>query len=322
MAASSNEPGGLAPALSGAWRELQGRAGRLGCYVAGDGPPMLLVHSINAAGSAYEVKPIFEHARVHHRVWAPDLPGFGRSDRSPRHYDPALYVAAIHDVVDAMQAEAGAAPIDALAISLGAEFVARAITERPDWARSLALVTPTGFSASYAGLDGTAGSTREVPGLHAFFTFPLWSQAFFDLLTSRRSIRYFLRRTFGSTAIDEGLVAYDHLTTHQPGARNAPYAFVSGRLFSRDIQDVYRRLTLPVWVPHATRGDFKDFSAVGWAAQRGNWRFQPFPTGALPHFERPAEFLAAYDAFLAEVAQASTSPSEPRSPSPNRRSLT
>jgi pimeloyl-ACP methyl ester carboxylesterase len=309
----------LPPALPGERRELTGRAGRLGCYVAGRGSPMLLVHSINAAGSAYEVKPVYEHMRSSRRVWAVDLPGFGGSDRSPRDYEPALYVAAVHDVLDAIAAESGPVPVDALAISLGSEFLARAVAERPERARTLALVTPTGFSRSYAGLHGAPpGSTREIPGLYGFFTFPLWSQGFYDLLVSRRSIRYFLQRTYGSKEIDEGLLDYDYVTAHQPGAKNAPYAFVSGRLFSKDIRDVYRRLTQPVWVPHATRGDFKDFSAAaGWTEERPNWRFQPFPTGALPHFERPSEFLAAYDAFLAEPSQpASPPPSAPRSPNP------
>ena len=138
------------------------------------------------------------------------------------------------------------------------------------------------------GCMGHPAPRARCRGSIGFFTFPLWSQGFYDLLTSRRSIRYFLQRTFGSKDIDEGMVDYDYLTTHQPGAKNAPYAFVSGRLFSKDIRSVYRRLTLPVWVPHATRGDFKDFSANGWALARPNWRFQPYPTGALPHFEQPA----------------------------------
>jgi pimeloyl-ACP methyl ester carboxylesterase len=306
----------LPPALPGEHRELHGRAGRLGYYVAGNGPPMLLVHSVNAAASAYETKPIYEHAMARHRVWAPDLPGFGTSDRSDRPYERDLFVAAIHDMLDAIAADAGSAPVDALAISLGSEFLVHALIERPDRVRTLALVTPTGFSRRYADMRGPPGSSREVPGLHAFFTFPLWSQGIYDLLVSRRGIRYFLQRTFGSAAIDEGMVEYDYLTSHQPGAKHAPFAFVAGRLFSRDIQDAYRRLTIPVWVPHATRGDFKDFGAAGWTAERANWRLQPYPTGALPHFEQPKTFLADYDHFLTAAAQPLSLPSGPRSPSP------
>ena len=309
----------LMPAVAGERRELDRRAGRLSYYVAGSGPPLLLIHSINAAGSAYEVKPIFEHARAaRRRVYAVDLPGFGFSDRSKRRYDVRLYVDAVHDMLETIAAEHGQAPVDALAISLSSEFLARAAVERPERVRRLAFVTPTGFGRAYHLLRKPTGATREIPGLHAFFTFPLWSQAFYDLLVSRASIRYFLQRTFGSKRIDEGLLDYDYLTTHQPGAKNAPYAFVSGRLFSADVREVYEKLTQPVWVPHATRGDFRDFSEAGWAAARPNWTFQPFDTGALPHFERPDEFLAAFDAFFApEPATSSySSVSEARSPSP------
>lgn len=287
----------LPPAMDADRRELRGRAGRLSYYVAGAGTPVLLVHSINAAGSAYEVRPAFEHLRNRHRVYAPDLPGFGFSDRSPRRYDIRLYVDAVHDMLDAIGTETRE-PIDALALSLASEFVARAAADRPDAFATLALVTPTGFSARYATLRGGREESREIPGMHAAFSFPLWSQAFYDLLVTRPSIRYFLQRTYGSKNIDAGMLDYDYLTTHQPGAKNAPLAFVAGRLFSADIRAVYERLTLPIWVPHATRGDFKDFTAADWARTRPNWTFQPFDAGALPHFERRDEFMAAYDRFL------------------------
>jgi pimeloyl-ACP methyl ester carboxylesterase len=299
----------LPHAVSGERREIDGRAGRLSYYVAGEGAPLLLVHSINAAASAYEVRPIFEAMRGERRVYAVDLPGYGFSDRSARRYEVRLFVDAVHDMVDAIADEAGEEPIDALAISLGAEFLARVVAERPERFRTIALVTPTGFSRTYGKLEPAPG-TREIPGLYGLFTFPLWTRGFYDLLVSRRSIRYFLKRTFGSDRIDEGLVDYDYVTAHQPGARHAPYAFVSGRLFSRDIRSVYERLELPVWLPHATRGDFKDFSQAGWTQARDNWVIQPFPTGALPHFEQPDQFMADYRRFLYSSA------SDPRSPRP------
>jgi pimeloyl-ACP methyl ester carboxylesterase len=290
----------LPPAVSGERREHNGRAGRLSYYVAGQGEPLLLIHSINAAASAYEVRPIFEHMRARYRVYAPDLPGFGFSDRSARDYTVRLYVDAVHEMLRVIEAESGEEPIDALAVSLSSEFLARVAIERPGCFRSLTLVTPTGFSRAYRTLEGDG--SREIPGMHAFFTFPLWSQPFYDLLVSKRSVRYFLQRTFGSKDVDEGMVEYDWRTAHQPGAKNAPYAFVSGKLFSRDIRRVYERLALPVWVPHATRGDFKDFSSADWARARPNWTFQPFASGALPHFEYPQDFLASLEGFLAGEA--------------------
>jgi pimeloyl-ACP methyl ester carboxylesterase len=290
----------LPPAVGGERRELAGRAGRLSYYVAGPAgaAPLLLVHSVNAAASAYEVGPLFEHYKASRRVYALDLPGFGFSERSAREYTPRLFTDAVLELLDAIADAEGPAPVDVVALSLGGEFAARAAAERPERFGTLALVTPTGFGEGQPRYEAP-GSTREAPGLRAFFTFPLWSQALFDLLNSRASQRYFLKQTFGSyEAIDPGLLAYDYLTAHQPGARHAPFAFVSGALFSADIGRVYESLELPVWLAHGTRGQFSDFSAAGSVAARGNWTIQPFETGSIPYFERPADFFAAYERFL------------------------
>lgn len=288
----------LLPALPGDLRRTERRSGPLAYYVDGEGAPLLLIHSVNAAASAYEVRPIYERERGRRRVYAVDLPGFGFSDRSDRSYSIRLYTDAIHDMLDVIAEETGERQIDALALSLSGEFLARAANERPDAFRTLALVTPTGFERGSSRRRGPEGSTREVPGLYGFFTVPVWKQALFDLLTSRRSIRFFLEKTYGSKAIDEDLLEYDYVTTHQPGAPNAPYAFVSGRLFAGDIRTLYERLTVPVLVAHATRGDFQDFSEADWIRARGNWRVEPFDAGALVHFERPAEFVSLLDEFL------------------------
>jgi pimeloyl-ACP methyl ester carboxylesterase len=289
----------LPPALAGERRVFGGRAGQLSAYLNGPprAPPLLLIHSINAAASAYEVKPIYDRLAGERRVIAPDLPGFGFSDRRPRDYSIRLYTDAVHDALDLVAEECGAQPVDVLAVSLASEFAARAITETPARARTLTLVTPTGF-ARLAPTQGAPESSREVPGLLRALRVPLWRRPLFDALTSRASIRYFLQRTYGRKEVDEAMVDYDYLSTHQPDAENAPLAFLSARLFSRDVRSVYARLTLPVWVPHATRGDFRDFSQAGWAQARGHWRFEPLPTGALPHFEMPDAFADKLRAFL------------------------
>lgn len=288
----------LPPALDGERRQIYGRAGRLSYYVAGAGEPLLLSHSINAAASAYEVRPLFEHYRRSRRVYALDLPGFGFSERSAREYTPRLYADAIVDMLDEIERETGAESIDALALSLGSEFLARAASERPRRFNTLALVSPTGFGKNDY-LYGEPNSVRGNPMVRSFFDFPLWSRAFFDLLNSRASERYFLAKTFGSNqAVDQGLLEYDYLTSHQPGAQRAPYAFISGLLFSADISRVYESLSVPVFLAHGVRGDFTDYGGTSRIADRDNWTVQAFQTGGMPYFEQLGEFTSRYDDFL------------------------
>jgi pimeloyl-ACP methyl ester carboxylesterase len=260
--------------VSGQRHEIGSPVGRLTYYAAtpeggSQRPPLLLIHSINAAGSAYEVKPLYEHYRQSRTVYALELPGFGHSDRGKRKYTIRMMTDAILLVASEIQNVHG-----------------------------LALVSPTGFASRDAKTQWREG-TRGMPWLHALFEFPLWSEAFFHLLTSRAGIRYFLRKTWGSPDIDEGLADYDYLTTHQPGAQHAPYYFVSGFLFSEDIIRIYHSLTLPVWMSHGVRGDFVDYSNKTQVAGRANWTIQVFQTGAMPYFEAREAFFRAYDAFLA-----------------------
>ncbi|MEI7447337.1 MAG: alpha/beta hydrolase [Burkholderiales bacterium] len=290
-------PPDLPPPLPAQRRDLASRAGRVALWTAGDGPPVLLVHSVNAAATAFEVRPIAERLAADHRVTALELPGFGASERGDRRYDIPLYVAAVEDAIDAVAAEADG-PIDLLALSLPSEFAARAVLTRPARVRTLAMVTPTGLDRRSRDRRGPIGTAREVPGLHRMLSVGAWSQRLFDGLTSRASIAYFLRRTFGGPAVPSDLVEHCWRSARQPGARFAPLAFLCGRLFGADVRTVYERLELPVWVPHATRGDFRDFSGADWTASRPNWSLQAFETGALPHFEQPQAFDASYRAFL------------------------
>lgn len=285
----------LPPAVAGTRHALSVGGRAISFYADGPatGRPLLLVHSVNAAGSAYEVKPIYDRYRTVRPVYALELPGFGFSDRPDAPYTPRVMTDALLAILDEIGRRHATTP-DVLALSLSSEFAARAAVERPGGMHSLALVSPTGFSRRRTP-DGS-------PRVLAVLRFPLWNRAVFRLLTTRASIRYFLRRTWGSRDIDEGLADYDWLTARQPGARHVAYHFVSGFLFTPDIFELYQRLDLPVWLAHGTRGDFVDYGRAEEMRGRPNWRLAVFEGGALPHFERRDAFLEAYDAFLAGVS--------------------
>ena len=290
----------LPAAVSGERFEFASTAGRLSVYVAGRGPPLLLIHSINASASAAEMRPLHEHYRATHTVFSIDLPGYGFSDRSDRNYTPRLMTDALHAVVGQIHARCGSATIDALAVSLSCEYLARAAAEAPGSYRRVALVSPTGFRGLRP-WRGAPGSTRGLPWLYKALRGPGsgWGGALFRALTRPGVIRYFLERTWGSKQIDEALWAYDVLTTKASGAQHAPLHFLSANLFSADIHTVYERLEMPVWMSHGVRGDFTDYRGEVIVAGRSNWQFSVFPTGALPYFEVPEDFCNAFDRFLA-----------------------
>jgi len=288
---------GLPLAVSGQRFDTHGIAGRVACYVAGSGPPLLLVHSVNAAASAAEVWPLHEHYRASRTVYSVDLPGFGASERSDRVYTPRLMTDALLQLLDAIIARGHAGPIDALAVSTGCQVLARAASEHPARFRRVAFVSPTGLRGSVP-RRGPSGATRGLPWLYRALRGPGWGGALYRGLTRPAVIRYFLRRTWGSKAIDERLWAYDVLTARLPGAEFAPLYFLAANLFSADILSVYESLAQPAWLSHGVRGDFTDYRGRHWLEARGNWRFSVYPTGALPFFECPERFIADFDEFI------------------------
>jgi pimeloyl-ACP methyl ester carboxylesterase len=265
--------------------------------------PLVLVHSVNAAGSAYEVKPLYDHYRRTRPVYALDLPGFGLSDRSRRPYTPRLMTDALLALVAEVRRSHADARVDAIALSLATEFLARAAVEAPAAFRSLALISPTGFNRLPL-REGPAGSDLGLPRMHAVMAGPSIGRWLFHNLTRRSVIAYFLRRTWGSRNIDVGLLDYDYRVTRPAGAEHAPLRFLTGFLFSGDSGTLYRSLSQPVWVVHGTRGDFVNYKGLQIFAGNPRWTVEVLPTGALPHFEMLAEFLERYEAWNLRISAA------------------
>ena len=296
----------LPAAVGGECQVLQTCAGPVAIYSSQpasvnevlNATPVLLIHSINAAASAFEVAPLYDHYRKTRPTYALDMPGYGLSDRSDRPYSIRLMTDAVLATLAHIRSQHGGASVDVVAVSLSCEFAARAACEVPDAVRRLALVSPTGFSGKKR-FYGPPGSSRGVQWLHGVFSHPLWSGWLFNTLTRPGVIRYFLQRTWGSKNFDESLWRYNILTTRQPGAKHAPLYFLSAHLFARDINTLYEKVACPVWVSMATKGDFTDYQGRTTVVQREHWQFVLMPGGALPYFEDLAVFTAQSDHFLA-----------------------
>jgi len=117
-------------------------------------------------------------------------------------------------------------------------------------------------------------------------------------------MRKFLERTWGSKNIDGDPLASNLMAITQPGARRAPYAFIGGSLFTRGMIKLYEQLNQPVWMIHRTKGEFANVGGLKRFTPSAPWTIEQIDTGAMPYFERPAEFARRYDAFIDSLKSA------------------
>jgi pimeloyl-ACP methyl ester carboxylesterase len=289
-AALRQDSGDLSPALDGMQRTYRWRGMNVAYTEAGDpsDPNLVLLHGINAAASSGEWRAVFDRLSEEYHVVAPDLPGFGRSDRPALRYSAAFYEEFVADFLaefseDRGDHEAGEAPT-VIASSLSAAYAVHA-------AQMVAvdrfyLVCPT----TTAGPGGQKAWVRELLRL------PLAGEALFNLIVSRPAIAYFNAdhgyATPGGT--DEEWEAYEWETAHQQNARFAPASFVAGDLNSTiDLDARLAELDVPttlVWGRETELTPVSDGRALAKAAGAELLVFDR--AKLLPHVERAEAFLA------------------------------
>lgn len=271
--------------------------GTLNGYIdrQGSGRPLLLIHSVNAAASAYEMRPLFQHYRGSRPVLALDLPGFGFSTRPDVDYTPDLFTQA---VLAALQQFDGA-PADLIALSLGSEFAAQAARQRPDLVHSLTLLSPSGLGQRP---QGTPDDRQRTQRVYRLLRIRLWARPLYDLLTTRRGINYYLKKSF-TGPVDPGLADYAYATAHQPGAAYAPLTFISGKLFTPDaMRALYSQVTTPTLVIY-DQDAYVNFDLLpDLLRQNPAWRAERIaPTRGLPHFEQLDATAQAIDRFWKQL---------------------
>jgi pimeloyl-ACP methyl ester carboxylesterase len=268
---------------------------------------LVLLHGIHAAASSYEMKPLFDYFRSERPVYALDLPGFGFSERAARAYTPATFVHAIEHLLRNVSIRE---PVDVVALSLSSEYVAKVAVEMPELVRSLVLISPTGFAnARERGLLEEL-SRRRARMLPTQWVETLPSRLLYELIVSKPSIQYFLRKSF-ATKVDQGMAAYAYATSHQPGAFRAPMSFLSGALFPRgDATNIYAHVRVPALVLY-DQDPYTGFAALpDFAEAHRNFRMQRIsPTRGLPQFDLPEQSIEAIRSFLEEQDQARSAPS-------------
>lgn len=279
------------PLLPAAPEYFSWRGHQIASYRAGVGRPALLIHSINAAASAFEMRGPFAQLQGDSEVYALDLLGYGNSDRPARRYRAEDYI----DQIGA-QLERIGAPTALVASSLGAAYAVAAADRWPDRVRALVLACPTGISqlAAPAGAGGYA--------VYRVLRGPV-GRRIFRWLTSERGVRYFLRRQayYDPASITDEVFAGFYDTTKRAGALYAPICFLTG-LLNCDIAAAFARLrqpTLLIWGKQATTTPPRKAGEFLRANPRARAEVID-RAGMLVQDERPAEFARLTREFISQ----------------------
>lgn len=120
------------------WTRVAGRRLSARAWLGGDaGAPVVLVHGLVVASAM--VAPTATQLAGARDVYAPDLPGFGRSDKPRRALDVDAHATALAGWLD----QNGLACVDLVANSFGCQIATVVAVRRPELVRRLVLGGPT-----------------------------------------------------------------------------------------------------------------------------------------------------------------------------------
>lgn len=193
-------------------------------------PPLLLLHAPSIDASAHEMRSIAESLAQDFCVYAPDLIGFGSSDRLHIDYSARTYISLCRDFLSDVIGK----PAFVLASGLSCNYAVIVAQEHPDLCSHLILISPTDlFSASSRpSLGALFRNKRQASPLAHIVEIPAVQFFLFPLLTTRTALRFTLARSRaehgGSNLAAD--VQYRYATTHQFGAELAPMALLAGQL--------------------------------------------------------------------------------------------
>src|SRR5579885_1284361 len=227
-------PQPLESLLPGEARIYRWRHGHVFYKVCGPeaAPALVLLHAPGVGASSYEMRKIMGPLATAFRVYAPDLPGFGLSDRLHIDYSAALYTLLVEDFLrDVVQQ-----PATLVASGLSCNYAVVVARRSPALCERLVLLSPTTLFGSHP--------RQALPP--AFAQAPVLATLLYSLASTRPALRYVVRR---QRAADHSEVApeeinYLYAASHQFGAARAPMALLAGKL-EVDVSDEFANLKQP-----------------------------------------------------------------------------
>ena len=218
-------------------REFQSSRGQMIYHEsgAGPGPTLVFVHNVGVGASSYEWSKVYPAFADSHRVLAPDLLGFGESERPKAKLTAADYAESLADFILGLCGDEAQRPV-VIARGLGAGFAALMAARHPDLAGRLLLWMPSGRASVPPWLN----LASRVPNLNTF------------IYRNKLARRATIRARFGAkgafvdpAAVTQEMVEVHAICAQQYQADYAIYRLFQGKM-SFDLEGGFRELQTPV----------------------------------------------------------------------------
>jgi pimeloyl-ACP methyl ester carboxylesterase len=279
---------------------IQTSLGRMAYYTAeGDRAPsdntLVFLHGLGGGSSAYEWSKVYPAFAYRHRILAPDLIGWGRSEHPQRDYVPDDYITTIGEFLAATCDE----PVTVVASSLTAAFTIRVAIAYPERFKSLILTNPTGLS--------DFGNSYNNTFFAQIVKTPIVDRLFYGLgVATPGGIRSFLeQRQFADPKriYDEIIDAYLE-SAQQENADYAALAFVRGDCCF-DLARYLPELNTPTAMLWGQKSQFVNFEVGRRLADLNPQAVQAFEVleevGLTPHLELPAVTIGLIERFRQQL---------------------
>ncbi|MEQ8168022.1 MAG: alpha/beta fold hydrolase [Candidatus Eremiobacterota bacterium] len=231
-------------ALEGKDRIYLWRYGNIFYKVRGEGKKILLLHNIHQGASSFEWNNNFSILAEKFRVYAPDLPGFGQSDKLKRGYRAKLYVKSIFDFIDSVIED----ECSIIASGLSSIYAIRNGALYPKKIKSLFLIDPPLLEK---------GKKSEIIELmtYQFVSSPVIGRTIYNLMTSKLFIRNFLKTEVYSKSVTGDMVNYYHMAGHQKGSELFYPSFICG-LLNMNVSEEFKHLNQEITVLFGKETDY------------------------------------------------------------------
>jgi pimeloyl-ACP methyl ester carboxylesterase len=265
---------------------------------AGD-PPLVLLHSFGPGYDANQWRAAAEILAGRHAVYAPDLPGWGRSEPPLGGHAAEACVAMIEDFLHGVVRE----PAVLVAAGISAAYAVRVAAESPDRVLALVLVTPLGIAGGSGGsMTGAAAVDGAGPAfLRRVLQVPVLRTTLLDLLTSRSALTHHLRKEVYSAPerVDAALLDHHYRASHAPRARAALGAYLRGDL-GLDVEEDLAQVDVPVFLAWGrSAASSRVENADLWLHRLPEADLEVFQgSGDLPHVESATAFCRAVERFI------------------------